>query len=29
MNPENEKYPETKRTRMGHALSEAADTEAD
>ena len=28
-NPENEKYLETKRTRMGHALSEAADTEAD
>ncbi len=28
-NPENEKYLETKRTRMGHALSEAADAEAD
>ena len=28
-NPENEKYLETKRTRMGHALSEAPDTEVD
>ena len=28
-NPENEKYLETKRTRMGHALSEAPETEAD
>ena len=28
-NPENEKYLETKRTRMGHALSEAPDTETD
>ena len=28
-NPENEKYLETKRTRMGHALSEAPDVEVD
>lgn len=28
-NPENEKYLETKRTRMGHALSEAPDTDVD